>query len=82
MSVAGPTGIPISYGANKEVLNSAFSIDSIGGFYAIGATRITVLDALFVLALLAGIGGPLGHLTMRWAFRLYLKHGSHEQRKG
>ena len=82
ISVAGPTGIPISYGASKEVLNSAFSIDSIGGFYAIGGTRITFLDVLFVLALLAGIGGPLGHLTLRWAFKHYLNRKSHEQRKG
>jgi hypothetical protein len=37
---------------------------------------------LFVLALLGGIGGPIGHLTLRWAFRLYLKHRSHEQPKG
>ena len=82
MSVAGPAGIPIRYGANKDVLSSAFSIDSVGGFYAIGGTRITFLDVLFVLALLAGIGGPLGHLTLRWAFRLYLNRTPHEQRKG
>lgn len=82
ISVAGPGGIPVSYDANKNVLNSAVSIDSIGGFYAIGSTRITFLDVLFVLALLGGIGGPIGHLTLRWAFRLYLKHRSHEQPKG
>ncbi len=82
VSVAGPAGIPITYGANKNVLSSAFSINSIGGFYAIGATRITFLDVLFVLALLAGIGGPIGHLTLRWAFRLYLRHRSNEQPKG
>ena len=50
--------MPIRYGASKEVLSSAFSIDSVGGFYAIGGTRITFLDVLFVLALLGGIGGP------------------------
>jgi hypothetical protein len=82
ISVAGPTGIPISYGASQDVLSSAFSVDSIGGFYAIGGTRITFLDVLFVLALLGGIGGPIGHLTLRWAFKLYLNHRSHEQRKG
>jgi hypothetical protein len=82
ISVAGPSGIPVSYGASKDVLNSAFSIDSISGFYAIGGTRITFLDVLFILALLGGIGGPIGHLTLRWAFRLYLNRRSHEQRKG
>jgi hypothetical protein len=82
VSVAGPAGIPIHYGASKDVLSSAISIDSIGGFYAIGGTRITFLDVLFVLALLGGIGGPLAHLTARWAFRRYLNRTSHEQRKG
>jgi hypothetical protein len=35
----------------------------------IGATRIKLLDILVVLALLAGIGGPLLHLTLSWYFR-------------
>jgi hypothetical protein len=72
VSVAGPAGIPIRYDANKEVLSSALSIDSIGGFYAIGGTRITFLDVLLVLALLGGIGGPSAHLAARWTFRRFL----------
>ncbi len=82
VSVAGPAGIPIRYDANNEVLSSALSIDSIGGFYAIGGTKITLLDVLLALALLAGIGGPLGHLAARWAFRSFLSGPDHEQRKG
>ena len=82
VSVAGPAGIPIRYGASKEVLSSAFSIESVGGFYAIGGTRITFLDVLFVLALLGGIGGPVAHLTARWVFRRYLNQTPHEQPKG
>ncbi len=82
VSVAGPAGIPILYGASKAVLNSAFSIQSVGGFYAIGGTRITFLDVLFVLALLGGIGGPAAHLTARWFFRRYLNQKPHEQPKG
>jgi hypothetical protein len=81
ISVAGPSGMPIRYGASKEVLSSAFSIDSIGGFYAIGGTRITFLDVLFVLALLGGIALPLGHLTLRWAFKRYLNRKPPQQRK-
>ncbi len=82
VSVAGPTGIPVRYGASKQVLSSVFSIDSIGGFYAIGGTRITFLDVLFVLALLGGIALPVAHLTARWAFKRYLNRKAREQRKG
>jgi len=82
ISVAGPSGMPIHYDVNKDVLSSAFSIDSIGGFYAIGGTRITFLDVLLVLALLAGFGGPILHLTIRWAFRRYMNRTHNDQRKG
>jgi predicted CXXCH cytochrome family protein len=82
VSVAGPAGLPIRYGASESVLSSAFSIASIGGFYAIGGTRITFLDVLFVLALLGGIGGPAVHLIARWAFKRYLNRTGLEQRKG
>jgi ssDNA-binding Zn-finger/Zn-ribbon topoisomerase 1 len=73
VSIAGPDGRPMRYGANKEVLNSVISVDSVGGFYAIGATRIKLLDWLFLLALFSGIAVPAGHLTAKWAFRRYLK---------
>lgn len=66
ISVAGAGGVPVSYGVNKDVLHSAFSIPSIGGFYAMGATRITLLDVLLVLGLLVGFGIPALHLTIRW----------------
>ena len=82
VSVAGPAGIPIRYDANKDVLSSAFSVDSVGGFYAIGGSRITLLDVLLVLALLGGIGGPLGHFAMRWVFRLFLNGKSHDAGEG
>jgi hypothetical protein len=66
ISVAGSGGVPVHYGITKDVLHSAFSIPSIGGFYAMGATRITLLDVLLVLGLLVGIGIPALHLTIRW----------------
>jgi hypothetical protein len=81
VSLAGPAGIPIRHGADKDVLSSAFSIDSVGGFYAIGATRVTVLDILFVLALLGGIGWSAFHLTARWTFRRYLNRPPNGQPK-
>lgn len=73
VSIAGPDGRPVRYGADKEVLSSVISVDSVGGFYAIGATRIKLLDILFLLALFIGIAVPVGHLTAKWAFRRYLK---------
>jgi hypothetical protein len=78
VSVAGPAGIPIRYDANKEVLSSVLSLDSVGGFYAIGGTRVTVLDVLFVLALVGGIGWSAFHMTARWVFRRYLNQTSDE----
>ncbi len=66
VSVAGAAGIPVHYDVSNNVLRSAFSINSIGGFYAIGGTRITLLDVLLVLALLVGFGVPALHIGIRW----------------
>lgn len=73
VSIVGPDGRLLRHGAKHEVLNSMISVDSIGGFYAIGGTRIKLLDWLVVLALLGGIGVPVGHLTVNWLFRRYAK---------
>lgn len=79
VSIAGPDGRPLRYGANKEVLNSVISVDSMGGFYAIGATRIKLLDILFLLSLFSGIAVPVGHLTAKWVFRWYLNKAEAEK---
>jgi hypothetical protein len=73
VSIVGPDGRPLRYGAQPEVLNSIISVDSLGGFYAIGGTRIKLLDWLLALAVLGGIGVPLGHLTVNWLVRRYAK---------
>ena len=73
ISIVGPDGRPLRYGAQQEVLSSAISVDSVGGFYVIGGTRIKLLDMLLVLALLIGVGVPIGHLTLTWLFRRYAK---------
>ncbi|MCJ7838854.1 MAG: hypothetical protein MUP61_06540 [Burkholderiales bacterium] len=73
VSIVGPDGRPVRYGAKPEVLNSIISVDSVGGFYAIGGTRIKLLDWLLALAVLGGIGAPLGHLTLNWLFKRYAK---------
>lgn len=66
ISVAGPGGIPVEYDVSKDALHSVLSLPSMGGFYAIGGTRVTLLDVLFVLALMVGIGIPILHGTIRW----------------
>ena len=73
VSIVGPDGRQVRYGAKPEVLNSIISVDSVSGFYAIGGTRIKLLDWLLALAVLGGIGAPLGHMTVRWLFKKYAK---------
>ena len=73
ISIAGPDGRPVRYEANREVLNSPLSVESIGGFYVIGGTRIGVLDILVALALLGGVGVPVVHLTAGWLSRRFAK---------
>jgi len=71
VSVTGPDGRPVRYPAQKEILGSAFAVQSLPEFYAIGGTRSRVLDALLVLTLLGGVGVPIGHMTVKWLFRRY-----------
>ena len=73
VSIVGPDGRPVRYGAKPEVLSSIISVDSLGGFYAIGGTRIKLLDWLLALAVMGGIGAPIGHMTIRWLFKRYAK---------
>lgn len=68
LTIAGPDGRPIRHGVQKEVLTSLAALESVRGFYAIGSTRIKLLDYALVLVLLAGIGGPLAHMTVKWLF--------------
>ncbi len=71
VSIVGPDGRPLRYDAQKEVLNTVVSVDSVRGFYAIGSTRIKLLDWLLILAVLSGLAVPVGHQTLRWLFRRY-----------
>jgi hypothetical protein len=82
VSVAGSGGVPIDVGANGTVLNSALSLQSVGGFYAIGGTRIGVLDILFLLAVLGGVAVPVGHLMMKYAVRIYLARHRQGRKEG
>jgi hypothetical protein len=69
ISLVGPDGRRVDYGANADVLNSALSLQSVSGFYAIGGTRIVFLDVLLILAILGGVGIIIGHLTLGWLFK-------------
>jgi len=71
ISLVGPQGQRVDYDANADVLNSAISIESVSGFYAIGGTRIKLLDILLILAILGGLAVPVGHLTLGWIFKRY-----------
>ncbi len=72
ISVAGPDGRRIRQEVSPGVLTSVISTGSVGGFYAIGATRIKLLDILVILAFLGGVGFAVGHSTVRWFFKRYL----------
>jgi hypothetical protein len=78
VSIVGSDGRPVRYDADKDVLNSVMSVDSVSGFYAIGGTRIKLLDVLLALAFLGGLAVPVGHLTLKWLFRKYLKRAQGE----
>ena len=69
VSIAGPDGRTIRYGAQSDVLSSIVSIDSIRGFYALGATRIHLLDIALIMAFFGGLAIPVGHKTLGWFVR-------------
>jgi hypothetical protein len=80
ISLVGPDGRRVGYGANADVLNSAFSVDSVRGFYAIGGTRIWLLDILLALAIFGGVSIAVGHVFLGWMFErfgLYHPHNGH-----
>jgi hypothetical protein len=64
VSIARSDGRKQRYQADSEVLNSVVSVDSVSDFYALGSTRVRLLDRLLVLGLVAGLAIPLGHMSM------------------
>ena len=71
LTIAGPDGRPIRHGVQKDVLNSLLATKSVRGFYAIGSTRIKLLDYALVLVALGAAGVPVGHFTLRLLFRRF-----------
>jgi hypothetical protein len=64
VSISGSDGRKQRFAADKKVLNSVVSVDSVGEFYAPGGTRIRMLDGLLVLALVGGLAIPAGHMAL------------------
>jgi hypothetical protein len=65
ISMADSDGRIREYPAADKVLNSAVSVGPLGGFYALGSTRIRILDFLLILAVLGGMSVPALHGTAR-----------------
>jgi len=82
ISIVGPDGRPLRYGAQQDVLQAPTSVDSVRGFYAIGGTRIKLLDILLVLALASGVVVPIGHLSLKWLASKYLPKSSDKPAPG
>lgn len=84
VSLAGPDGRRVNYGASPDILSSPISVDAVSGFYAIGGTRIQILDVLLILAIIGGLGVGVGHLALGWLFRIYgsLHAGGHGAKPG
>ena len=64
MSISRPDGRKQRFEADNTVLSSAISVDSVGGFYAPGGTRIKLLDGVLVLAIFGALAIPVGHITL------------------
>lgn len=75
VSINRPDGRKQRYEADNDVLTSVVSVDSIGGFYAAGGTRIKLLDGLLILGLIGGLAIPVGHVTMGKLLRKKQKKG-------
>jgi predicted CXXCH cytochrome family protein len=69
LTVAGPDGRPIRHGVQKDVLTSLLATESVRGFYAIGSTRIKLLDTLFIMVMLGAVSVPIGHMTIKRLFK-------------
>ena len=69
LTIAGPDGRPLRHGVQKDVLSSLTSMDSVRGFYAIGSTRIKLLDYLLIMVMAGAVCVPIGHMTVKLLFK-------------
>jgi len=80
VTIAGPDGRPLAHGVQKDVLTSLTAMESVRGFYALGSTRVKLLDYLLILVVCGAAAVPLGHMTVKWAFRGYRERRAAEER--
>jgi hypothetical protein len=73
VSITRADGRKERFEADKAVLSSVLSVDSISGFYAPGGTRIRLLDYLLVLAVLGGLAVPVVHISLGKIIRRKMK---------
>jgi hypothetical protein len=69
VSIVGPDGKTLSAPADRAILTSLQSLESVGGFYVLGATRAWQLDVLLALVALGAASVPIGHFTLRMISR-------------
>ncbi|UCE32408.1 MAG: hypothetical protein JSW68_05740 [Burkholderiales bacterium] len=69
LSIAGPDGKPLRADVQADVLGKLPALKSVRGFYAIGSTRIRLLDTLLVLVVAGSIAGTLAHMAGKRMFR-------------
>lgn len=77
MAVVKPNGKTELYNMDPKVLQSAISILPLSQFYALGSTRVKLLDILGVLFVLGGMSFPALHITVRM-----LTRGIRQRNKG
>jgi predicted CXXCH cytochrome family protein len=65
VSIASADGRPLRHEVQQAVLGSATALESVRGFYALGSTRIKLLDTLLVLSVLACIAACGVHAGAR-----------------
>jgi len=75
LSISRLDGRTLHYEADQEILSSVVSVDSLGDFYALGGTRIKLLDMLLLLSLASGFAIPIGHFTVGRIIRKNEKKG-------
>lgn len=64
VSITRPDGRTLHYKADREILSAVASVGSIGNFYALGGTRVKLLDVLLLLGLLIGFAIPIAHFAL------------------
>jgi len=75
VSISRPDGRVVRFAADKEILSSMVSVDTVGEFYVLGGTRIKILDALLVLSLIGGLAIPAGHIALGKVLRKKTEEG-------